>query len=150
MKRIANLLVAAMCVSASAVLAGDCCQKCGCEDSCRKVCRAVPDVKKVKKTVWTHECHDICLPGRTHTRDCEPTCGRVRTVKVLMKKEVTCDEPSWKWVVETVCDKCCPVASDKHAAVPSVIASEAMPELQAAPVTALPVRTSLRKATMAK
>ena len=101
-----SLLVAVMGLSAQIAIAGDCCSKCGCQAQLQKVCRAVCEMKKVKKTVWGCECKEVCIPGRTQTKDCQPRCGQVRTIRTLKKKEIECEEPSWKWVVEYVCTGC--------------------------------------------
>jgi hypothetical protein len=123
MKRIAITLLLMVAGPAVFALADESCARCGCSDRCRKVCHAVPDTKKVKKTVWAHECRDVCLPGRTETKRCEPTCGRVRTVKALMKKEIVCEEPSWRWVITTLCDDCCRRISEPLKAVTGESAS---------------------------
>ena len=43
--------------------AAECCEHCGCQCQCCKVCRLVPDVKKVPKVTYACECEDICIPG---------------------------------------------------------------------------------------
>lgn len=98
------------------------CNRCGCHQNCRKVCRLVCGTKKEKKTEYSCECEDFCVPGpseRCGTK-CEcnrlgikcchpvykPVCAKVRTKRVLVKKEVTKEVPEYKWVVEEVCCKC--------------------------------------------
>ena len=101
------------------------CNGCG----CRKVCKVVCEMKKVKKTVWVVECEDFCAPlprlGCHHgcspcaancgackaCKDCcdpcaslqrpivPPKCGKVRTKKTLVKKEIECEVPVYKCVV---------------------------------------------------
>jgi hypothetical protein len=92
------------------------CSKCGCGENIRKVCKAVPETKKIKETKWECKCEEICIPGRTLTHDCQPTCGRPRMVTKLVKKEVTKEVPSFKWVTTYVCGNCC----DGSAEVPAL------------------------------
>lgn len=113
--------VLAALVSCGAAQA-DCCHRCGCEAHLKKVCRPVCEIKEVKETEYDCECEDFCIPGRSqvcteHGVDCNgcptcekvtiPACGKVRTRKKLIKKEVVKKVPSYKWVVEYVCDECC-------------------------------------------
>jgi hypothetical protein len=67
----------------------------------------VPETKKVKSTVWSCTCDEICIPGRTLTHDCQPRCGQARNVRKLVKKEVTKEVPGFKWVSIYVCGDCC-------------------------------------------
>ncbi len=86
----------------------------------RKVCRVVPEVKKVSK--WVYETRDehYCLPTcpgllchRTHEKPCDgcppgtahPGCGKPACRRVLVKKEVTIDCPGYKRVVEDVVER---------------------------------------------
>ena len=99
-----------------------CCSECGCSHV-KKVCRVVPDVKKVPDIRWVVECEDICLPGRTRCVErmvndncvvgdqhcetvAEPTCDRIITRKKLKKVTTTIDKPGFKCIVETVCSQC--------------------------------------------
>ena len=101
------------------------CDHCGCSCGCRKVCHLKCDVKKVTKVEYSCECEDFCVPGKSekvgYKCDCDcghclfgccekpiykPTCAEVHTKKKLVKHEVTKEEPTYKWVVETVCDEC--------------------------------------------
>jgi hypothetical protein len=107
----------------------DCCDHCGCDCGCRKVCHLKCDVKKVTKIEYSCECEDFCVPGKSqkcgtkcecHCKQCllgcrehccekpvyKPTCAEVHTKKKLIKHEVTKEVPTYKWVVETVCDDC--------------------------------------------
>ena len=97
--------------------AGDCCEGCGCDALCCKVCRCVPSTKKVTKTEYSCECEDFCVPGPSLRTVCHdecgkkkivytPTCAEVRTRKKLVKKETSKDVPTTKWVVENLCPKC--------------------------------------------
>ncbi|MEI8378608.1 MAG: hypothetical protein WCJ09_00675 [Planctomycetota bacterium] len=98
------------------------CSKCGCGEL-EKVCRVVPDVKKVTETKFVVDCEDICLPGKSCTEErmvsdacvaggqrCEkvsvPTCDRIVTKKKLKKVTTTVDKPGWKCVVDTICSQC--------------------------------------------
>lgn len=110
-------------------LAGDCCAHCGCDCNCRKICRLVCETKKVPKITYDCKCEDFCVPGPskcvgvcdTGCDQCggcgcklcchkkkiyEPTCACVHTKKVLVKHVEMVEKPSYKWVVEYVCDSC--------------------------------------------
>lgn len=98
------------------------CSNCGCQQL-EKVCKVVPDVKKVTETKFVVECEEICLPGKSNCEErivddncapgqqrCEmvrvPTCDRIVVKKKLKKVTTTIDKPGWKCVVETVCSQC--------------------------------------------
>lgn len=98
------------------------CPKCGCRDV-QKICRVIPDVKKVTETKFVVECAEICLPGKSRHEQrpvpdncapgrqrmesvCIPTCDRIVTKKTLKKITTTVDKPGFKCVVETVCGQC--------------------------------------------
>jgi len=88
----------------------------------KKVCVCVPDVKKETTFEFSAVCEDFCVPGRSrvvghcHTKDCrgcdvcrpirQPTCAEVRTRIKLVKTPVTCETPTVKWIVKTVCAQC--------------------------------------------
>lgn len=81
------------------------CPECGC-----KTCVPTPETKKVKKHCWEVDCKDVCIPKfKWPWEPCcsEPRCGRVRSVKVLIKKEYECEECGYKWTVQCV-DDCGP------------------------------------------
>jgi len=98
------------------------CGHCGCERDCNKVCRVECGTKKETKIEYSCECEDFCVPGRsrkcgvtcecddhgckTHRTVWQPTCGKVRTRKNLVKKEVSKEVPDYKWVVEEICSGC--------------------------------------------
>jgi hypothetical protein len=112
------------------------CAHCGHQQPCTKICRLVPDEKKVTITCWAVEKEDFALPGGPSERgckhceevcaDCEkescshhtaakthtwydwiPNCSaKVFTKNKLMKKTVTKKVPGYKWVVEDVCAHC--------------------------------------------
>lgn len=112
------------------------CPHCGCQAPCRKVCRLEKDEKKITTTCWGCKCEDFCIPGPSEPccEHCELVCkdpdaakegvacvkpkrlvwtewlpgccAEVRTRKKLMKRVVTKKVPSFKWVVEDLCDKC--------------------------------------------
>lgn len=115
--------------------AGDrCCAHCGCENGCQKVCRLVCEDKKVDVVCWGCKSEDFCIggPSKLDCRhfewvcdSCEdskapqgepknfvwsewlPACSaKIYTKKKLMKKVVTKKVPSFKWVVEDLCEKC--------------------------------------------
>lgn len=81
------------------------CPECGCA-----VCEPTPTTLKEKKTVYSCECKEICIPGVTgpFAPCCEPPhCGKVRTVKVLKKTEIECEKCGYKWSVKHVaCESC--------------------------------------------
>ena len=111
---------------------GGCC-KCGCAQATR-VCRRVCEEKKVPVTLWGVAEEDFCVPGRSTlaSENCEMVgdpkenektpcytpkkfvwsewapsgCPTLFTKKKLMKKTVTKTVPSYKWVVEDLCDRC--------------------------------------------
>jgi len=113
----------------AASLSAECCKHCGCDDGCRKVCHLKCDVKKETKIEYSVECEDFCVPCKSekvgyeckcHTKHCllgckevccekpvyEPTGAQIHTKKKLIKHEVTKEVPTYKWVVETLCDDC--------------------------------------------
>jgi hypothetical protein len=138
MKRAVAGLVVLIGGLLSAVASADCCcEQCGCDCRPHKVCRLVPDKKKVPKITYDCECEDVCVPGPSkicgYKCECEddctcgghmhrkpiwqPTCARVKTRVKLMKKEEIKEVCSWKWVVEDLCPQC--AANAKHAKQPS-------------------------------
>lgn len=100
---------------------GHCCH-CGSESPCQKVCRLVCEMKEVTKVTYDCKCEDICVPGpSTRTPVCScgscdtctkkkylwtPHCAQVKTRKVPVKREEKVLKPTYKWVVEYVCDQC--------------------------------------------
>src|SRR5262245_16937044 len=96
------------------------CSSCGRECCPRKVCVLKCETKKVPQTVYTFECEDICVPGRSkkcgETCDIDecgsekkktnwiPQCAEVVTRKKLVKKTIEKEETVYKWAVESVCD----------------------------------------------
>lgn len=111
---------------------GGCC-KCGCAEATR-VCRRVCEEKKVTVTLWGVEEQDFCIPGpsKPGCENCEMVgdpkenektpcyapkkfvwtewmpsgCPTLFTKKKLMKKTVTKTVPTYKWVVEDLCQAC--------------------------------------------
>lgn len=73
---LATVALALAAPAARPASADDCC--CHCGDGCgvRKVCRLVPDKKKITKTCYGCQCEDICLPGRScrGCLNCEEVC----------------------------------------------------------------------------
>jgi len=114
----------------------DCCDHCGCDHACQKVCRLVCEEKKVEIICWGCKCEDFCLPTHgkrgckhctTVCADCDecakpdgvhsepkrfvwwdwaPNCAKMFTKKKLMQKKETKTLPSYKWVVEDLCSGC--------------------------------------------
>jgi hypothetical protein len=117
-----GILLAALVVPCRAGIFGHACPSCGCSEL-KKVCRTVPEVKKITETKYVVECEDICVQGKTHSEDrlvsgpgCAegahyetvrvPTCDRIITRKKLKKVTTTVEKPGWKCVVDTVCSQC--------------------------------------------
>ncbi|MEX2113516.1 MAG: hypothetical protein WD845_10035 [Pirellulales bacterium] len=109
-------LLFALCLSVRAS-AADCCAHCGCQTSCCKVCRLVPDVKKITTPVYDCECEEFCVPGKSECcvgcDECgcrklfyTPTCGKVRTRVKLVKTNETTEVKTFKCVVEDLCPQC--------------------------------------------
>ncbi len=144
-----NLIYGAMVWSIGLVAlaqAGDgCCSQCGCRHQVQKVCRMVPDVKVTVRWEYDVECEDFCIPGPSkycgtrqvtdcHGTRCEkimmPTCAKVQTRKVLVKKPIVTETPTWKWVVEYLCCDCraasakAPAANSPAASAASLASSE--------------------------
>lgn len=112
------------------------CQHCGCKAGGQKVCRLVCEEKKVEVTCWSSKDESFCLPGPSQRdcRHCEdlcescnerdrliglfaspkpfvwtewiPGCATLHTKRKLMKRTVTKKIPSYKWVVEDLCETC--------------------------------------------
>jgi hypothetical protein len=57
-------------------LGGECCARCGCHDSCQKVCRLVCEEKKVDVICWGMKCEDFCVPGPSKPccKQCDVVC----------------------------------------------------------------------------
>ncbi|MBS0208230.1 MAG: hypothetical protein JSS27_04675 [Planctomycetes bacterium] len=127
MKRVAILGLLAMLVSMAAQqfaqgegCRGDGCSSCGC-CKVRKVCKLVPDVKKITTYCYSTKCDDFCLNGHSkcvgtrqvcdcHGSHCEkcmqPTCCEVLTRRLITKTPIVKEKHGWKCVVETVCCGC--------------------------------------------
>jgi hypothetical protein len=112
------------------------CAHCGCDCNCSKVCRLVCEEKKVDVICWSCRCEDFCLPGpgKCVAKHCVDVCGegadgdgdddaavkpkrlvwhewlpsgaKIYRRKRLMKRIEKVDVPTYKWVVEDICDKC--------------------------------------------
>jgi hypothetical protein len=111
------MLVAGASGLARSVQACDHCDRCGCESNCCKTCRLICETKKVPKITYDCICEDFCVPGPSdHCVVCDecgkkkhvytPTCAKVKTRKVLVKKETFTEVPSYRWVVENCCGAC--------------------------------------------
>lgn len=118
------------------------CAHCGRGGECCKVCRLVCEDKKVEINCWGVKCEEFCVPchGQECERHCEivcedcdcdpeapsskpkkfvwtrwlPTKAEMLTRHKLMKKTITKNVPTYKWVVEDLCAQCsanCPCAS---------------------------------------
>ena len=127
-------LVAVVALAAELQAADGCCAYCGCHAPCEKICRLVCEEKTVEIICWGCKCEDFCLPGhgKPGCKHCEvvcaecnegcdaprakpknffwtewiPGCAHLHTKRKLMKKVVTKQVPSYKWVVEELCGQC--------------------------------------------
>jgi hypothetical protein len=107
------------------------CKYCNAPACCR-ICRSVPEKQKVSETVFSVECEDFCVPGRssvqcqesvdengcvTTEREWIPNAERMRQRMKLVKSTETKEETKWKLVVEHVCQQCaqCPPSTEKDA-----------------------------------
>lgn len=108
------LAMVSLLTSWTALSSAECCSDCGCNCGCRKVCRLKCEMKEVTKVEYSCECEDFCVPGKSKKVGCDccgepvfkPTCAVVHTKKKLVKHEVTTEVPTYKWVVESVCQQC--------------------------------------------
>jgi hypothetical protein len=91
---------------------GACAKSCGCKTACS--CDQAPK-DSFKWTEW--------IPG----------CATMRTKKVLVKYEVTKEVPSYKWVVEAACARCCGEGATKEIGG------------AAAPIPPVPTSASIRR-----
>ena len=135
------------------------CAHCGHSCPCQKVCRLVCEDKKIEVVCWGALCEEFCVPchGKKGCEHCEmvcsecdcdpetptskpkrfiwsdwmPTRATMFTRTKLMKKTITKEVPTYKWVVEDLCQHCeanCPCASIEQGA-----------ELPPVPVTGAPL-----------
>ena len=122
--RTAPYLFAALVIALSTAwtFAQECCCSCGCVTCVRKVCHVKCETKKVPKTIYSCECEDFCVPGPSKKCGCDceldchgcekckphwiPQCAKVHTRNKLKKTVVDEEVKSYKWVVETFCEKC--------------------------------------------
>lgn len=85
-------------------------------DVIRKHCKIVPDTKKISKTVYECKEENYCLPkcphpllggsrGKGEDVCPYPTCDKPRRRKVLVKKEVVEECPTFRCVVESVVER---------------------------------------------
>lgn len=111
------------------------CARCREHHRTTKVCRLVVEEKKVEVVCWGCKSEDFVVPGPSVPKsdhcmcvDCKssagtqtdvcskpkkfvwtewiPGCAKVFTKKKLMKMTVEKKVPSYKWIVEEVCDSC--------------------------------------------
>ncbi len=111
------------------------CSHCGCNRACEKICRLVCEDKKVEVICWGYQCEDFCVPGPScrGCKHCEMVCEEcspnadgvhskpkpfvwfdwipkrgptIYTRTKLMKKITSKKVPSYKWVVEDLCENC--------------------------------------------
>ncbi len=109
------------------------CARCGQAARCQTVCRCVTETKKVEVVCWGFVEEDFCVPCPSQECEthCEPVCvdcdqqdgvqsqpkeflwtrwlptkSQAYTRRKLMKRTITKEVPSTKWVYEDVCDEC--------------------------------------------
>ena len=94
---------------------------CGCEHGCCNGCNGCAACGA--EPTCCERCGKKCDPCAAEKNKCcvPPKCGKVRTKKVLVKKEVVCQVPSYKCVVVYTCPNCC------DGQMPSVPAKSATP-----------------------
>jgi len=124
-----RILTAAAALAALAgptAFAGGMCQVCQCQPAVKKVCVPVWTTKKVTKTVWDCKCEDICIPGPKLPHRCTAECGKVRTVRRLIRRTITIEVPVCHWVTKEVCGDCCGLEQSK----PGTLAPQPLPKKQ--------------------
>lgn len=97
------------------------CDRCGSCRGVRKVCMAKPVEREKTKVCWSSKEEVQCIPGRSifcgkqcGKDECgcfaldiwKPTCARVITKTVPVKREVTRKVPGFEWTVEERCCDC--------------------------------------------
>lgn len=110
------------------------CDRCRDQGPCNKVCRLECETKKVEVTCWGIKCEEFCMfgPSKSVCKHCETVCefceedsdaissgpkkfvwrewnpcsAKIFTRKKLMKRTVTKTVPSYKWVIEDLCETC--------------------------------------------
>lgn len=121
-----------------------CCAQCGCGLRPKKVCRAKCEMKPQTTFEYDCKCEDFCVPGHSKccgvrkVPDCnawcgyrkehiwQPSCGCVRTRKVLVKVPVTRQVPVYTCEVVCICHGCGCTQVDE-AATAEARAREIMP-----------------------
>lgn len=133
-----------------------CCAQCGCEVA-TKICRLEKDEKKITITCWGIQDEDFCVGGPNSIacehEECaceEPDpagkacfspkkytwrewyfneCPQMFTKRKLMKRTFTKKVPTYKWVVEDLCEAC--KSETKTAQLDPAIAVPPPPKLPA-------------------
>ena len=79
-------------------------EDCDCPQCGVKICVAEAEKTKVKKTTFSVEEKDVCIPrfNWPWQKSCPPKCGHVRTVCVLKKGSRECESCGYKWEFTTV------------------------------------------------
>lgn len=97
-----------LAVSSAANAGGHCCPRCS------EPCYPEVSVEDVTKHCWKVECKKVCIPRLTFPwQTCKQSCccntcpqpakcGRVRTVRVLVKHEYECKKCKYKWEVNDI------------------------------------------------
>lgn len=116
------LLGLAIAIPCQAGIFNHACPQCGC-CQLKKVCRLVPEVKKVPEVSYTVEEEEACALGKSQVEErmvcdgCSPTgqrcekvvtprCGRIICKKKLKKTTTMVDKQTYKCVIDTCCTGC--------------------------------------------
>lgn len=112
---------------------------CGCCDGAGEACQKCAD-----------SCRNKCDPCAAEKDKCyiPPECGKVREVKKLERKEVTCKVPSYKCVVVYCCPQCGAEQGAPAKAAPAPKAPPAPPTAPALPPPPQPGKAALRSSTI--
>jgi len=124
---LALFVVSGACLAgASEAARGAVCEKCGCEENVRCVCRPIYTTKYIEITCWDSVCEDVCLPPRSSCKkgcgncddaNCFPANGgngtagtgkgiKIRSCNKLVRKTYLQPVPTVIWVVEYLCERC--------------------------------------------
>jgi hypothetical protein len=122
-------------------------------DVVRHECNLVPEKKQIKKTVYEVKEVPFCLhklpPLLGHHGECCNACrecGCVRYKKVLLKKEVVCEEIcTTKCIVEELvekvpCRECCPTCPKYRLPTVAPVATNVLAEQELVPILLPQVR----------
>lgn len=132
-RRVCQLTLGLMLLASPVAAEDSRCKHCGCQSS-TNVCRLIQEEHSITVTCWGFQEEFFCLPGPSSPgcrhaepacQECDPAgktcfvprrftwwdwspgeCGNPHVKRKLMKRTVTKTVPSYKWVVEDLCDSC--------------------------------------------